>query len=84
MIPSKLPHDTTSLNDLTHASRDGHSTLCGKAVHPSMCQSKAVKPKMVWFDEWTKKFWAIPTCRTCREQISESELKLEKEKLTYK
>lgn len=64
---------TTQLNDLTHASRDGKTTLCEKPVFPGITVSNDKKPRMVRFDGFTKLFWSVPGCRTCREAIKENE-----------
>lgn len=74
----------TQLSDLTHASRDGRETLCGKAVHLALRDSSYGKdaPRMVYYDTFTKQFLAIPTCRTCREQIQKEEYTMSKQPQT--
>ncbi len=73
-----------SLSDLTHASRDGKNTLCGKGVHGNM-NTGTNGPKMVWYwgwegtgpeAKWSPKFLSVPSCRTCREAIEDSEYQL--------
>lgn len=61
-----------TLSDLTHASRDGKNTLCGR---PAYFVSEKWNPKMT-LTSFEGKFLSVPSCRTCREAIEDSEYQL--------